>query len=204
MVSTGQSKISGVYRIKNILNDKVYVGSSVNISKRWNWHLTRLNAVRHHNKKLQRSWSKHGSRAFVFEIINICSPEMLLIREQFWIDKLKTVSSGYNILPIAGSALGRKHSEETKQKLRDSRARLLEDPAQRQALSDRARAQHAAGKLGRQTWNTGTRKQEDPIKRKRYRAGTYVKKIQECAASPDAVAYWTKKLRAYDPDGLYV
>lgn len=47
---------SGIYLIK--INDKIYIGSSANISKRWREHKTDLIAGRHKNMFLQRTWNK--------------------------------------------------------------------------------------------------------------------------------------------------
>jgi group I intron endonuclease len=56
---------------------------------------------------------KHGCSNFSIEILEYCAPEMVIEREQFYIDSLKPV---YNLLKFAGSSLGKTHSEETKKK----------------------------------------------------------------------------------------
>lgn len=60
---------SGIYAIRHEASDRVYVGQSQDIEKRWNNHRTTLNRDCHHNKYLQRCWNKYGSDAFVFEIL---------------------------------------------------------------------------------------------------------------------------------------
>lgn len=74
-----------------------------------------MNGV-HVNSHLQNAYDKYGNDSLEFEIIEYIEiddniKETLLEREQFWID---TVNPEYNILPIAGSTLGFKHTEETK------------------------------------------------------------------------------------------
>ena len=113
---------SGVYSIKNKVNGKLYVGSSINIGQRWYAHKKRLKAGRHENSKLQRAWVKYGKAAFGFHVIETVEDvQMLIEREQFWIDIKKAAGrdSGYNICPTAGNCLGMKHSKETRQKLSD-------------------------------------------------------------------------------------
>lgn len=105
----------GVYKIENLVNGKIYVGSSCKISFRWKRHLYHLRHNIHNNKKLQRSYNKHGEDSFLFEILELCTPEELFIREQAWID---TLHPYYNISKVAGSILGYKHSEETKDRIR--------------------------------------------------------------------------------------
>lgn len=105
----------GIYAIINIITDKLYVGSSVYIRDRWNLHRNQLNDNKHHCKYLQRAWNKYGQINFIFTVIEFCVRENLIEKEQYWIDSLKPE---YNSFLIAGSALGYKHTEETKAKMK--------------------------------------------------------------------------------------
>ena len=109
---------SGVYVIRNIVNGRRYVGSSIDLERRRREHERQLLDGRHHNKFLQRCWSKHGAGAFAFETILYCSPEMCLFYEQRAMDGLRPE---YNAAPVAGSQLGYKHTEESRQKMSESR-----------------------------------------------------------------------------------
>lgn len=51
-------RISGIYKITNLVNNKVYIGQSVNIRKRWNQHVLELNKNIHPNIYLQSAWNK--------------------------------------------------------------------------------------------------------------------------------------------------
>lgn len=103
-------KISGIYKITNIINNKYYIGSGICVSRRINDH-----KKREHNIHLKRSFNKYGLENFTFEIIEECEKENLLQREQYYINTLKPE---YNICKIAGNTLGRFHSEETRQKIK--------------------------------------------------------------------------------------
>lgn len=106
---------SGVYKIENLINHKKYVGSSVNIYKRWKEHIQKLRNNKHHSIYLQNAWNKYGEGNFKFEVIQYVEDENELInREQYWIDELGTYKYEYNECQIAGSPLGFKHSDETK------------------------------------------------------------------------------------------
>lgn len=110
---------SGIYKITNIFNQKIYVGSAVNLQARFNSHKTNLRANKHHSKKLQNSWNKNGENSFEFSVIEFTEKENLIIREQFYFDLLYSFgANGYNTAKIAGSLLGTTRSEETKEKLR--------------------------------------------------------------------------------------
>lgn len=115
--------ISGIYRIRNLSNDKIYIGSAVNIKGRWRTHKSDLNLNKHHSPYLQRAWNKYGEENFEFSVIEIVyDKNELLNREQFWMDETNSYDSklGYNISKHAGSRLGVPASEETKMKMSES------------------------------------------------------------------------------------
>lgn len=94
-----RKQICGVYKIVNIVNDKIYVGSSKDIEKRWDNHRTALNERNHANTYLQNAWNKYGSANFRFEIIEECEPSIQFEREQYYLDLLKPFDDiGYNIV----------------------------------------------------------------------------------------------------------
>jgi group I intron endonuclease len=76
----------GIYRIKNLVNDKCYYGSSKNIEKRWRTHKNHLKNGKHHNIHLQRSWDKYCEDNFVFEVVEECDENILLELEQKYLD----------------------------------------------------------------------------------------------------------------------
>ena len=102
---------SGVYIIRNAVNNKVYVGSTKNFEKRFSSHRWLLGKNKHHSQKLQRAWIKYGEGSFVFEKVISCGIENLLAYEQIVIGFYSSCSDGYNILPKAGSREGVKHNQ---------------------------------------------------------------------------------------------
>ena len=99
-----EEKQSGIYQIRNIKNNKVYIGSSARLYYRKIEHFSRLRNNSHDNSYLQKSWNKYGEENFVFEILEYCEENSLLEREQHYFDTLKCYDSsvGYNINPLAG------------------------------------------------------------------------------------------------------
>jgi len=91
----------GVYKIYNIINNKLYIGSSKNIENRWSQHKSLLEKDSHHSFKLQRDWKEFGGKNFAFEIIDEVNEDRLKEYEQYWLDTLKPHKIGYNILPYA-------------------------------------------------------------------------------------------------------
>src|SRR3970040_1255088 len=55
----------GVYKILNVMNGKVYVGSAANFKSRWKFHLGQLRYGNHHSITLQRAYNKYGERNFM-------------------------------------------------------------------------------------------------------------------------------------------
>lgn len=92
-------RIIGIYQIKNLVNNKMYIGSSVNIANRWTQHLALLNLNKHPNLHLQKSWDKYGKENFTFAILEeIFTTENIFIKEKEYILKFNTINSinGYN------------------------------------------------------------------------------------------------------------
>lgn len=123
-------KISGIYKITNTENNKLYIGSAVDIRKRWREHKNRLKRNNHENIYLQNSVKKYGLEKFIFEVVELVNnKEELIKREQYWLDYFKSYdnSIGYNIKPTAGSNLGHRHSEITKEKIRLSKQNISDE-----------------------------------------------------------------------------
>ena len=71
---------SGIYIIKNLLNEKIYVGSSVNIKKRFQEHKLNLRKNEHANFHLQKSWNLHGEENFIFVELEYCDKNLQIGR----------------------------------------------------------------------------------------------------------------------------
>ena len=153
---------SGIYIIANKITKQFYIGSAASgINKRFREHKYSLKKDAHPNYKLQQTWNIYGEEAFVLFILEEVPPINCVKREQFWMD---TLNPDFNILRYADSCYGRKHTEQTKQKMSQIRkadvantARLRE-LAQKQkgiplSLSTRKKLSHALkGRKISDTW----------------------------------------------------
>lgn len=93
------NKICGVYKIVNIVNNKIYVGSSKDVENRWQQHRNQLQNNQHGNTHLQNAWNMYGSKNFIFEVIEECEPKLQFEREQYYLDTLNPFNDrGYNIV----------------------------------------------------------------------------------------------------------
>ena len=104
----------GIYKWVNIINGDTYIGSSGNLADRFRQYLN-INYLeeisKRNNSRIYRSLIKNGYSNFILEIIEYCSLDVLIKREQYFIDTLNPV---YNINITAGSMKGFKHSDVTK------------------------------------------------------------------------------------------
>jgi len=102
---------SGIYLITCIANGRKYVGSALNLRNRRKNHHYYFRHQKHQNQHLQRAYNKYGRDSLEFSVLEECPTELLLEREQSWIDTLKPE---FNMRLVAGSCRGMKHSPETR------------------------------------------------------------------------------------------
>lgn len=104
---------SGIYQIKSTINGKIYIGSAVNIVKRYREHLSGIINKNHKCTYLNNHSKKHGN-VFVFSVLTVCEKVELISKEQFFIDTLKPiVPNGFNVRLIATSDIGAKRNPES-------------------------------------------------------------------------------------------
>jgi len=110
----------GIYAIKNTINGRIYIGSSIGLRDRKSGHFRWLRLGEHCNPFLQADYNKHGGdKVYEFVVLETVEDINLLIeREQHYIDRyFDNQDRCFNICPTAGSNLGYKMSEETKRKI---------------------------------------------------------------------------------------
>lgn len=145
MIPKKFSNLSGIYIIRNTINSKVYIGSSVFLRKRYNYHDQDLRKNKHHSIHLQRFVNKYSIENLYFELIELVIDKNLLIqREQFYINLFKSYKpeNGFNCTKIAGSRLGVKASEETKLKLSIAKKGKKHSDERRKKTSERLKKSH--------------------------------------------------------------
>jgi group I intron endonuclease len=135
----------GIYKIINILNNKFYVGSAVDLKRRKTRHFSELRKGNHRNGHLQAAWKKYGEQAFIFVVVEeVADVALLFEKENVWLKEHVGKPYCYNIgtdatAPMLGktgeqsptwgrkrtaeerraqSWKGRTHAEESKEKIR--------------------------------------------------------------------------------------
>lgn len=131
--------VCGIYCIRNIINQKVYIGKSVNIRQRiWN-HISNLNSkqIKSENQHFINAWWKYGRENFeyfVLEIIDINQENIENIfkdKELFWMDYYNSYNrdKGYNLRRDSSTKMI--VHDETKIKYSQAQFKRYEDPEQR-------------------------------------------------------------------------
>jgi len=98
--------VPGVFQIKNKVNGKLFLGSSLNINGPLNAHEFMLSSGSHRNTELQADYKKFGADAFSFDVLGVVKvrdepgfnlKEELQALEQLWLEELNPVGEGgYN------------------------------------------------------------------------------------------------------------
>lgn len=94
----------GVFQIRNLTNEKVFVGSSLNLDGIFNRHRFALNHGSHQSKTLQKDWNELGAEKFAFEILEELEQregldinKELEFLEDLWLEQLQPYDEkGYN------------------------------------------------------------------------------------------------------------
>lgn len=86
-----------IYKIRNVVNQKFYVGSTGNKRERFRTHRNKLRSSKHHCAHLQAAWNKYGEDCFVFEVVEIVgSIDKLQAAEDVWLSEWVGNDKCYN------------------------------------------------------------------------------------------------------------
>jgi group I intron endonuclease len=110
--------VTGIYCIICVTNGRMYIGSAVDLSKRLAEHFLYGKT----NEHLQRALNLYTLEHFKFQILEMCNIDVLLEREQFYLDWLfcQPENLRFNFCPNASTRLGATHSDQTRQKISDT------------------------------------------------------------------------------------
>lgn len=167
----------GIYWITNTTNNRVYIGASTDIDRRFYNHKRTLRRSIHDNPELQDDYGKYGARCFKYSMVEYCSEEKLAERESYWIDHFGGIESDttYNFVnngqknramreklsnSLSGANnpfYGKAQTEESNQKRREALLGRQFTDDHRQRISDAMKGErnHSYGKRGEESPNYG-------------------------------------------------
>lgn len=92
-------KIICIYSIRNIINNKIYIGQTTNFKERKHSHFTSMKMGTHKNPYLQLSYNKYGKEYMIMDIVEICTKDELNNKEIYWIKFYNSNNRelGYNL-----------------------------------------------------------------------------------------------------------
>ncbi|MCY1389902.1 group I intron endonuclease [compost metagenome] len=145
--------VSGVYILRCENDERVYIGSSNNIRRRWQSHMGFLRRGNHSNSNLQDAFDRFGAESFSYDVMEECELFELREREQYHLDcKIQAGDPVFNISEYTDCSMrgrcgeqnpffGRQHNEKTKS--------LLSQKNKGRKLSDAVRRKMSASKIGK-------------------------------------------------------
>lgn len=160
-------KICGIYMIKNSINNKIYIGKSVDINKRWRDHRIALCDNSHYNEYLQRAWNKYGSDSFEFSIIEECQADELNELEIYYIVecyKSYDPNFGYNLTKGGDGVIP---TDVVRKKMSDAQKKLCQDPEHIRRMSEVQIGKRASDETKKKMSDSQKRKWEDLEYRKK-------------------------------------
>ena len=92
----------GIYKITNLINNKIYIGQSIDIKQRWYRHRTAAfnESYPQYNCLLYKAIRKYGLNNFKFEVLELCSEDELNNKEEYYISFYNSsdATKGYNMI----------------------------------------------------------------------------------------------------------
>jgi group I intron endonuclease len=129
IIKTELKMKTGIYGFLCKTNNKLYIGSSINLNLRFNNHINGVQS----NILFQRAINKYNLQDFIFIVFKYCEPDKLVSREQYYLNFLEPE---YNILMVAGSSLDYKHTEEALTKISETSKGKLHSPETKGLMSE--------------------------------------------------------------------
>lgn len=185
----------GIYKIVNLVNNKVYIGQSINLDGRFYDHKNYLNSGNHQNIYLQRAWDKYGESNFVFEIIELCEENKLTEREQYWIDFYGGVDST-NTYNLRDAGSGGRLSEITKQKISEKQKNIPKYSLRGRKASDEVRKKLSEAHKGHYVSEETRKKHSDAWKGKKNPSYGGLSENQKNKISKKLKAYYENNTEA--------
>lgn len=130
--------MTGIYKITNKINNKSYIGLSINIKARWRAHRSRPFQLNCHqyNCHLYKAIRKYGLENFDFSIIEECLPEELSDKEIYWISYYNTNDPNFGYNNTDGGEYARPFSKITEDEAKEIQEYLIYSKISQEKLGE--------------------------------------------------------------------
>lgn len=144
----------GIYKITNLINNKVYIGQSINLNERRKRHFRDMRYHRHSNSHLQNSYDKYGEENMRFEIIQECKDrEELNYYETYWFEYYCKLLGRDNTYNLGQTGNAHNTSLETRRKMSEN--------GKGRHLSEQAKEKLKKANLGKVGYWSGKKRSEE-------------------------------------------
>ena len=110
-----------IYRITNIINDKMYIGQTIQKNPKMRWYDHCSRARNGQTNHLYNSMRLYGAENFVWEIIDSANTlDDLNQKEQYWLSEYRKITEVYNLREAGNN---KTHSAQSKEKMKESQKR---------------------------------------------------------------------------------
>lgn len=107
-----------IYRITNTINNKMYIGQTIQKNPKMRWYDHCARTRNGQNNHLYNSMRLHGVENFVWEVIDSANNlDELNLKEQHWLDEYRKITEVYNIREAGNN---KTHSQKSKEKMKES------------------------------------------------------------------------------------
>jgi group I intron endonuclease len=150
--------MGSIYIIKNIINNKSYIGQTIqNFERRVQCHFWEANRKEHEESKLNRAILKYGKENFIWKVIINCEKEDLNDKEIFYIKIFNSFNLGYNSTIGGQGTSNKKVTDKTKTKIRNFQIKYNSNPKIKERKKNQmlGKNHHQYNKLGLNNKNFG-------------------------------------------------
>lgn len=154
--------MTGIYLIRNKVNNKMYVGQAIDIEDRWKGHIIALRNNKHSNNHLQKSWNKYGEDNFKFKILKECHIDDLNDNEEYFIGYYSSNNKKYGYNKTIGGDGGNTFSFRTEESKNITRNKLSKiNKGKKFSEEHKQKLSITLKNIGAGKWNIGKKRSEE-------------------------------------------
>ena len=133
-----REQICGIYCIESMIDNKKYIGQSVDINQRFRAHKSNLRRNKHSNSHLQGAWNLYKEDNFIFYVVEECDRDELDDKERYYISLYNLMDDNFGYNFESGGSESKNLSDATKNKMSLLKQNLSEEVRGNMSLAQNA------------------------------------------------------------------